>query len=268
MSISAIVYAQDSTTSEKTTDTPAEVEADASVKADTDAPEKTDTDTSVRVGVDSIAKEDSSETALSEAEGKTGILKIVTVPESAFVLIDDVLKGKSPITIQDVPVGKRTIVLKKKGHFLKKATVNITAGSDSEIKFELVKPVTLSISSEPANADVMVNMKKEGTTPYKNSKMKPGQYTIELVQNGFESEKRTINLASGEEDSVHVVLTPVKKISQDTVIIEPEDTVTATKEKKSKKEKSKLSSILDKFALGIFVTFSLIILVIELAQDN
>lgn len=223
------------------------VDKDSVVKVDTVA---TDKDSAVVMDTDTT-------TVVTDS---TGVLNIATVPDSVFVIFDGNLKGRSPVIIKDIPAGKHTIILKKKGHFVKKATVNVTAGSENELRFELIKPVKLSVSSEPVGATVMINDKKVGTTPYTDRKLKPAQYDIMLVMEGYKQEQHTVTLGSGERDSIYITLVPLPKL--------PEDTVSVVKKKDSGKKKSKLSSILDKVALGVFVGFSLIILLVELTQDK
>ncbi len=191
--------------------------------------------------------------------GNVGVLTIATVPESAFVIFDDKLKGKSPVIMKDIPVGKHIIMLKKKGFFAKKATVNVTAGSENELTFKLIKPVHLAITSDPTGASVQINREEVGKTPYSDSKLKPSTYIVVLSMEGHKKEQHSVTLNSGERDSMHVTLMSFVKA--------PEDT-SSEKEKETKKEKSKLSSILDKVALGVFIGFSLIILLIELTQDK
>lgn len=203
-----------------------------------------------------VAEKDS---AVAEEKG-TGSLTIITTPDSAIVVFDDKVKGKSPLTLKDIIPGKHTIILKKKGHFAKKATVNVTAGSESELTFDLAKPVNLSISSEPSGAVVSLNKKEVGKTPFVNGKLKPGTYDISLSLAEYTVEKHTVTLASGEKDSMHVTLMPLVQESKDTSAV--------IEERKDKKDKSKLASILDKVALGLFIGFSVIILVIELTQDK
>ena len=209
-------------------------------------------------------KEKSEDTAATTVSENTGILTIITEPDSAFVIFDEALKGKSPITIRDIPSGKHTIVLKKKGHFAKKATVIVKAGSENELKFDLIKPIKLSVSSKPSGASVLLNGKKVGKTPFSNSKLKPGPYTVQLAMEGYEKKEYKTLIMSGESDSLHSDLNPIPKVSEDTTTVVEEKV--DKEEKADEKEKSKLSSILDKVALGVFVCFSLIILLIELTQ--
>jgi len=248
-----VLYAQ-------TADTPTQksVEDETAIEnKDTESTEEKAEDSVVSESEDVIEEE--TDEAPAEAESPTtGALTVTTVPESAYVIFDDAAKGKSPVTITDIPPGKHTIVLKKKGHFAKKATVNVKAGSENELSFELVKPVKLSINSDPAGASVLINKKDAGKTPYSDSTLKPGTYDIFLTMEGYKKEQHTVTLGSGERDSMFVTLMPVSKVTEEK---EP-----VNEEKVAKKEKSKVSSILDKVALGVFISFSLIILLIELTQ--
>lgn len=237
---------------EKKEETPAD---DAKAVKDSSVSEQTDSE----VKEEAKTVEESAQS--SEAVDTTvGALTIVTVPESAVVIFDGAVKGKTPVAISDIVPGKHTILLKKKGHFAKKATVNVIGGSENELTFELAKPVHLSISSEPAGAAVKMNKKEVGTTPFMDGKLKPGMYDVTITLSGYKEEQHTVTLGSGERDSMHVTLMPLSA--------PPEDTSAVIEEKEDKKDKSRLASILDKVALGVFLGFSLIILLIELTQDK
>lgn len=252
LAVSVMLYAQPSTT--PTQDS---------------AKEDSSIDKEISAGVDSTIIKSLDTVTIGVSEN-TGTLNIITVPDSAFVIFDEEVKGKSPISIENIPPGKHIIILKKKGHFAKKAKVNVKAGSENDLRFELVKPVKLSVSSEPSGASVLINTKEVGKTPYSDSKLKPGTYDIILTLEGYKKEQHTVSLGSGERDSMYVTLVSISEVPEDTASKKKEkvseDTSSTKEEKADEKEKSKLSSILDKVALGVFVCFTVIILLIELTQ--
>lgn len=211
---------------------------------------------------DSQAKD----SATVEEKAAAGALTIYSEPDSAVLLVDDVAQGKTPMTLTGLSVGKHVIMLKKKGHFVKKATIELSAGDDKEITLQLAKPGTLTVTSEPSDAIIMLNKKKVGSTPYSSSKLKPGDVSLLLLKEGYEKQQQSLTLASGGKDSIHVVLPSVAK-SVETKAPKKEEPQKEEPEKKVK-DSSKITAILDKFALGIFVTFSLVILIIELAQKE
>ena len=180
---------------------------------------------------------------------------ITSVPESAVVVFDDVPKGKTPVEIIDVSRGVHTVILKKSGYFLKKATIDVAGGKDVPVNFELVKPARLVITSEPGGASILIDTIKAGNTPYKDTKFKPGQYSIQVMMDGYETWQKSVTVQSGGADSINCALTRTKATGS-----ESRQTV--------KKERSRGAKIFDRIALGVFLGFSLIILIVELAQDR
>ncbi|MGD9202429.1 MAG: PEGA domain-containing protein, partial [Chitinispirillia bacterium] len=127
------------------------------------------------------------------------------------------------------------------------------------------KPSILKITSEPSSSIVYLNKKNVGLTPFISKELKKGSYNLILLKEGYQKSEQNLELEAGTGDSLHIVLKLKPNVNPDTA--EAPDTVEA-KEELQKKEDTKLRSVLDKIALGIFAGFSLIILLIELSQDN
>lgn len=180
---------------------------------------------------------------------------ITSVPESAVVVFDDMPKGKTPVEIGDVSKGVHTVILKKSGYFLKKATIDVAGGKDVPVNFELVKPARLVITSEPVGASVLIDTINAGNTPYKDDKFKPGQYSIQVMMDGYETWQKSVTVQSGGADSINCALNRTKATGSES-------------RQAGKKERSRSAKIFDRIALGVFLGFSLIILIVELAQDR
>lgn len=186
-------------------------------------------------------------------------LEIVTIPDSVFVILNDSLQGKSPLILNEISPGKHTIVLKKLGYFAKKVTINVPPGVTNKLEFTMEEPAMLSITSEPDSTIVYLNKENVGTTPYISNQLKKGNYNVILLKEGFQKIEQNLLLEAGKSDSLHIVLKEKITVPSDSVSV---------KDELQKQENSKLRSILDKIALGIFAGFSLVILLIELSQDN
>jgi hypothetical protein len=170
--------------------------------------------------------------------------------------MDGEQKGKTPLSIEDIAPGEHTMELRKKGHFLKKAKVSVPTGTEREVTFTLTKPVRLVVTSKPSGAKVALNGDSSGVTPYVNDKLKPKDYTLTLSLDGHADVTRSVALTAKDRDSVHVTLEPgsAKKAgAQDTP---------------AKAVKKGRLSVIDKVALGVFLTFSVVILVVELASTK
>jgi hypothetical protein len=189
-----------------------------------------------------------------------GLVIITSVPDSVMVVFDDAPKGKTPLTLPGVSAGEHVVILKKSGYFLKKATIVVSGGKETLINFDLIKPAVLKITSEPSGAFVNFNSTNVGTTPFMDGKFKPGQFVIMVSKEGYQTAEKNITVQSGGSDSLHVILASLK------------DTIPGTDKKDNqqavKKEKTRGAKIFDRIALGVFLGFSLIILLVELAQDR
>lgn len=199
------------------------------------------------------------EDTVSQAES-FGKITISSNPESTSLFFDDELKGVTPILIDSIVPGKHIIKLKRSGYYVKKAAINIKAGSSAEINFDLIKPATLKINSTPDKAVISLNGKMVGQTPFQDSKLKPGKYEVSVQVAGYEAQDTTITLGNGREDALTFSFGEVK------------DTTTLKQEKGDTEsvpeEKSKIEKVLNKVAIGIFVAFTALILLIELSHNN
>jgi hypothetical protein len=133
-------------------------------------------------------------------------LKIVTEPESVSVLLDDSLKGFSPCTLSGVAPGGHVLTLKKSGYYLKKAEITVDSATPRDLSFVLLKPAFLRVTSNPTGALLSIDGTNEGTTPYENDKVKPGDHTIKVERRQFTAAERAIAVKNGGRDTVHFSL--------------------------------------------------------------
>ena len=123
-----------------------------------------------------------------------GGLKVETDPEGAEVIIDGVSKGVTPITIPNIPAGKHTLKLKKSGHIDYDTEINIVANQVRPISTELRKQFILSVTSTPAGADVFVNNRKVGKTPFRSYAQEDAELIVELRLANHEPWKEDITM--------------------------------------------------------------------------
>ncbi len=186
------------------------------------------------------------------------ILYVTSNPSGAVVEVDDSVKGKTPVEITDLSAGKHVFKIMKSGYFLKKATVTLKENAQDTLEFDLVKPVAITLTSEPSEATVTIDGKDRGTTPVTYSKLKPGEHDITVSAEGYRSFDKRLSIP--ENDSLHVVLSPAEKASADTG-------EAAVAEKKAEGE-GLSRSVLNKIALGAFAMFCAMIVVVELVTSD
>ncbi|MBD3390772.1 MAG: PEGA domain-containing protein [Chitinivibrionales bacterium] len=183
----------------------------------------------------------------------TGSLAIKSVPGDAVVVIGDVMRGRTPVTVDGLAEGEHVVLIKKKGYFLKKATVAVTADSTVEVRFQLTEPLELMITSEPAGATAVFDGTEVGTTPCAVDKLKPGEHELILRFEGYTSVTRTVSLTKDSADTLHVVL---------------EAAAGSEKAAEAGSGRSPKSRLVNRVALGIFLAFTLVIVIVELADTS
>jgi hypothetical protein len=185
-------------------------------------------------------------------------LSLRSRPDSASIVIDSLDKGQTPAVIDSLVAGQHTILVKKKGYFVKKVTTTLSPDSLHEITVVLVKPGCMVVKTDPPGAKVLIDNKETGTTPFEYTKFKPGAYTLRLELPQRETIERPVTLAEGESDTISISL-PFSKAYRDSV----ERVQKAAKEKKSKFKKT-----VDLIAIGAFVVFGAVILLFELGNAD
>lgn len=133
-------------------------------------------------------------------------MSITTEPAQAEVSLDSVAKGESPLTIDSVTRGTHMLIIKKKGYFGKKVSVDVAGDSVVDVTVTLVAPGCLVVTSEPSGAGVFLDGKDLGVTPWENAKLKPGVHALSLHKDGFAAFEKQITVSEGKTDSISIVL--------------------------------------------------------------
>ncbi len=106
-----------------------------------------------------------------DLERKTGSLRVSSKPAGAEVRIDGSLRGKSPLTVEKLPMGKRVDVeLTLNGYQTTKRTVTIGSGSAARISVDLqrdkaAKPDKPAAPRQPVMVESWVITKRSGALP-------------------------------------------------------------------------------------------------------
>jgi hypothetical protein len=133
-------------------------------------------------------------------------LSVSTEPSGASVYVDDSLMGTSPVVLSGLLPGGHMLMLKKKGCFLKKVEITLDPAGKNEFSFVLLQPGLLKVISEPAGAEVWIDEKREGVTPYQTDRIKPGDHVITLALRDYVTAEKKVTMANGGMDTVTVTL--------------------------------------------------------------
>lgn len=207
-------------------------------------------------GDSAIAGDTADSASLDEEASTVGRLTIRTEPPKALLIVDGMPVGETPALVDSLAPGEHRIQISKKGHYTKKATVRVVAAKNQEVTFQLIKPCKLTVASTPDSAVVVINGVEVGPTPLTKSTLKPGSYRINVGKQGFVSRDTTVALGSGAHDTLRVELAEAAAAKPDSAsAAAPPPTST------------KATTIRALVSLGIFMAFSLVVLIVEVVRD-
>lgn len=163
-------------------------------------------------------------TVEGDVNSTKGTLAIQTNVEKVEVYINNVYKGYAPIVLDDLTPGMYLLTLEKKGYEEKTAFINVEAGVETKLYFELERLLGfLRITSNIDNADIYLNSTLfDNIFIYSNSalsgtprsrdtgifKLPEGIYTVEIRKFGYEPITKTVVVL---EDTLSSVSFEVKK---------------------------------------------------------
>ena len=117
--------------------------------------------------------------ALRPAHGK---LVITTRPPGATIRVDNVVKGKSPLSLPGIDSGAHVVQVVLKEHFPGTEKVVVKDGETTTKHFALAtKMGAVSISSVPDGAKVLVDGRQRGMTPLR-LRLPHGKHRIEVTR--------------------------------------------------------------------------------------
>lgn len=132
---------------------------------------------------------------------KFGYLNITSHPDDCEVYLNNLWTGKTPIKNLEYESGTYQLVVKKNlYHDYVKDDIAISDGETQEFEFDL-KPAfgTIRINSNPEQgAEILINGKAIGKTPYQNNKYPSGDYNIELRKQYFTTLRERISVSDGK----------------------------------------------------------------------
>jgi hypothetical protein len=131
----------------------------------------------------------------AKAPPPVGRLQVTSDPAKATVLIDRKVRGETPLTIPDLPVGQHLVTVRKQGCLDAWQTVELLGQDARSLDFKL-ETVTglLLLQSSPSNAEVSVNGVALGHTPLLISTLPPGTHRFKIATPGYQPKEVEVQL--------------------------------------------------------------------------
>jgi TonB family protein len=146
---------------------------------------------------------------------ETGSLSIMSEPDGASVVIDGEQRGTTPLTLEQLPLGKYELLVEHQGFHSEELTAELsTDAPDATLEVALraqppapPPPARVRIVSTPPGAQVEIDGRDVGATPTEPLQVRAGERTIRIVSEGFLPWEDTVRARSGRTVDVNAVLT-------------------------------------------------------------
>jgi tetratricopeptide (TPR) repeat protein len=135
----------------------------------------------------------------------SGSLVLESEPAAA-VWLNGEYRGRTPLTVPDLPLGRYALRLTREGYQTHRQAVVVEGRTLLSPRLRPEPRAALRVTSRPSGAAVYLDGVRRGRTPAALADLEPGNHHLELVQTNYFPAARQVRLAAGEETTTHVVL--------------------------------------------------------------
>ena len=143
---------------------------------------------------------------------KTGSLSILSNPIGSTVYLDESLKGKTPLDINELLVKDYMIRLELEDYETVESRITVQYNQNTTQKYDLNPlPGILSIISFPPEVKVNVRSKRFVTNQsgMVSVTLPVGRHTIQLTKKGYEPTEKVIRISANDNQTLDVSLTKI-----------------------------------------------------------
>ncbi len=139
-----------------------------------------------------------------------GTLELNTTPEGASVLLGEIYRGSTPLTIDGIEPGTYTVTFSRFGYSRLSVPVRIEAGKITAVNGTLI-PLTgsLEITTSPSGARILLDSADQGTSPETLTNISAGNHTLTVIKEGYITAEQRVRIIPGQNTPVAVLLDPI-----------------------------------------------------------
>ena len=149
--------------------------------------------------------------------GRQVDVHVALVPETATVIIDSdptgaqvQMNGKdlggTPVLLPDLALGSYSASVQMQGYTRREISWKVQNGRPILINVPLMNNIgTLSLDSTPESAELEIDGKSYGNTPFKDF-LEQGQHTVRLTKNGYKPFEKIVTVKRDETTELNAVM--------------------------------------------------------------
>lgn len=139
-----------------------------------------------------------------------GLILVRTTPEGADIQVEGADRGKTPLLLTDLPIGKYRLSAAANGFVSKSVEVTVETRTPQLVKIDLASDsATLRVNSTPTGATVVVNGLTKGVTPCSVERILAGESTVSVTLEGYTPFVQKVKLQAGDEQTIDTPLSPL-----------------------------------------------------------
>jgi eukaryotic-like serine/threonine-protein kinase len=148
-----------------------------------------------------------------------GNLYIASEPEGASVFIDNQFVGTTPYRNDDFQTGRYRVSVRRSGFDDYNQTIDVSEGEPAYVYASLRAFGGIIVDSDPSGAEVIMDGRSIGTTPYTNTRISPGSYRITIRKEGYQEYTSNVTVREQETREVKHMLSALQ--GELTVLVRP-----------------------------------------------
>jgi hypothetical protein len=122
-------------------------------------------------------------------------ISVSTRQQSARIMVNGTEVGQGSISGYTVAAGDVEIAIESPGFEPWKKRITLVQGAHKSFDVDLTSVFgVLAVNTNPSGASVYLNENKVGTTPYKNARLKPGNYMLKIARRDYSPVKENISI--------------------------------------------------------------------------
>lgn len=137
-----------------------------------------------------------------------GSLRITSEPSSATIWLDGVKVGEAPLNLERITPGNRRLRASISGFASITKSVEIISNQETTVKIELGG--RLRILSVPGSAQVFIDGKYAGLTPFNTRRIPAGPHQLRFSAEKYQDKLVTARVEKGQEKEVNIRLLPIR----------------------------------------------------------
>lgn len=135
----------------------------------------------------------------AELISSSASLNVTSEPGEAYVSVNGIARGKTPISVDQIPEGLSTVDVTADGYFPYSKELQLVAGERFTLHAPLqAKPANLSIVTIPDGARVYFENEYRGDSPVSIKDLKAGTYRVRVEKDAYETMARDVTLANDQ----------------------------------------------------------------------